>query len=204
LLTRPVARPLEQWKTTEETRLRPGGTIARRATISTIDTTADPFAFFGPFASPTHAFIWQNGVMRDLGTLGGLDSFASGGCTNEREGLVDGESFTNSTPNPTTGLPTMDPFLWENGTVTDLGTLGGTLGFAVCANNLGQVTGQSNLAGDMASHPFLWDHGVMTDLGTLGGDNGFPNWLNDAGDVVGAAQLVPGADCSMRFFGATV
>jgi len=38
----------------------------------------------------------------------------------------------------------------------DLGTLGGTFGFAQCANNLGQVIGQSNLAGDMAQHAFFW------------------------------------------------
>ena len=157
--------------------------------ISTIDTSFDPFAVFGPFSSPTHAFIWKNGVMRDLGTLGGPDSFIAGLCADQRTELFAGASYVNSTPNGTTGLPTLDPFLWENGTMIDLGTLGGTFGGAQCANNRGQVTGSSNLLGDSASHPFFWDRGVMTDIGTFGGNFGFPTWINDFGEVVGRANL---------------
>ena len=162
--------------------------------VSTVDTTVDPFAFIGlgPFSSPTHAFIWKDGVMRDLGTLGGPDSFIAGLCDDQRAELVAGTSFTSLTPNSTTGVPTADPFLWKNGTMTDLGTLGGTLGSAQCANNRGQVTGQSNLAGDSVSHPFFWDRGVMTDIGTFGGDNGFPTWINHFGEVVGRADLPDG------------
>ncbi len=76
--------------------------------------------------------------------------------------------------------------------MTDLGTLGGTLGSAQCANNRGQVTGQSNLAGDSVGHPFFWDRGVMTDIGTFGGDKGFPTWINHFGEVVGRADLPDG------------
>jgi probable HAF family extracellular repeat protein len=155
--------------------------------ISTIDTTFDPFAVFGPFRSPTHAFIWKNGVMRDLGTLGGPDSFTAGGCNEERNALVAGVSLTNSTPNPTTGFPTLHAFLWENGTMTDIPTLGGTFAFAQCANNRGQVVGYSNLTGDVGFHAFLWNHGTLTDLGTLGGTFSVPLWLNDEGEAVGVA-----------------
>jgi len=160
--------------------------------VSAIDTSFDPFAVVGPFSSPTHAFSWKNGVMRDLGTLGGPDSFIAGLCDDQRTDLFAGASYTNSTPNATTGFPTLDPFLWKNGTMIDLGSLGGTFGGAQCANNRGQVTGQSNLAGDAVSHPFFWDHGVMTDIGTFGGANGFPTWMNNFGEVVGRADLPSG------------
>jgi uncharacterized membrane protein len=48
--------------------------------------------------------------------------------------------------------------------MTDLGTLGGTNGFAQCANTKGQVAGQSNLSGDLTFHPFFWEKGVLTDF----------------------------------------
>ena len=160
--------------------------------LSTINTDPDPFSFVG---TPLHVFLWQNGAIEDIGTLGGPDAFPSVGGINQRSRLIVGASYVNSIPNPTTGIPTLDPFLWKNGTMTDLGTLGGTIGGAGPANNRGQIIGQSNLSGDIISHAFFWDHGVLTDLGTLGGDNATANWLNDAGAVVGRADL-PG---SQRF-----
>jgi len=158
------------------------------------NTDPDPWNFGGlvGLPSPTawHGFIWQNGVLQDLGTLGGPDSF--GLIVNER-GQIAGFSFTNSTPNATTGFPTVDPFLWQDGKMTDLGTLGGTLGFANAVNNDGQVVGFSDVAGDLTNHAFFWDDGVLTDLGTLGGNNSVANWINDAGEVVGTSDLPDGS-----------
>jgi len=78
--------------------------------------------------------------------------------------------------------------------MTDIPTLGGTLAMAQCANNRGQVIGQSNLTGDGEQHAFSWDHGTLTDLGTLGGTMSIANWLNEAGEVVGFATTPEDAD----------
>jgi probable HAF family extracellular repeat protein len=161
------------------------------------------FAFnslFSASTTETHAFVWRDGFMRDLGTLGGPDSAAE---VNNDRGEVTGWSYTSFVANPSTGTPTVDPFFWspEDDKMMDLGSLGGTFGAPFWLNTRGQVVGASNLHGDQTFHPFLWDRGKLNDLGTLGGYTGAAFMLNDAGEVVGYADLPPnplgcsGLDC---------
>jgi len=146
-------------------------------------------SLFSPSTTETHAFLWEDGFMRDLGTLGGPDSSA---LINNDRGEVAGWSYTSFVANPSTGVPTVDPFLWdpEDAKLVDLGSLGGTFGAPFFMNNRGQVIGVSNLPGDLIVHPFIWSKSEgMKDLGTLGGTYGHPNWINDEGEVVGFAQF---------------
>jgi probable HAF family extracellular repeat protein len=170
-----------------------------------LNTVPDNFSLFdvyfgGPSAgTQTRAFLWENGHKRDLKTLGGPDALAT--FVNDRA-QVAGISYTNSTPNSTTGYPTVDPFLWENGRMTDLGTLGGTVGLPTGLNSQGQVIGQSSDAEDPGAcapsvsdlancFPFLWDGEKLINLYTssVGGRFVTASAINDAGEVAGAAAF---------------
>jgi probable HAF family extracellular repeat protein len=151
-----------------------------------LNTIPDPISPWGPFGTQMRAFLWQNGMKRDLGTLGGPDSLAY--YVNDRS-QVAGAAFTDSTINPVTGMPTLHPFFWEDGRMIDLGSLGGTVGSPAALNQAGQIAGFMNLAGDLTFHPFFWERGTLRDLGTFGGSTGQATWMNDTGDVVGVADL---------------
>ena len=173
------------------------------------NTVPDPYSFLN-LGTETHGFVWQDGYMEDLGTLGGPDSWAA--AINESSEIA-GWAYINSTPNADNGVctanvPTQDPFLWRNGEMIDLGTFGGTCGvvgsFANAGsggaiNSQGQIVGTSNLAGNQAHHAFLWNEGALTDLGTLGGANSEAYWINDAGEIVGRAD-VPGTQQNHHAF----
>jgi probable HAF family extracellular repeat protein len=107
-------------------------------------------------------------------------------------GAVRGVSYTNARPQQDVDHPNRDPFLWENGTMINLGTFGDVEASVGALNNRGQVVGRSDLPGDQTAHPFLWDRGKLRDLGTLGGDDSDATWLNDAGDVAGGATTAAG------------
>jgi probable HAF family extracellular repeat protein len=190
----------------------PGGTGSLATAVNNLGQVvgfsdngiSDPFSMVGGFATQTRAFLRQNGVMKDLGTLGGSDSLASN--LNEL-GQIAGISYTDSNASPSCFWAlTTHPFFWENGKMTDVGSLGGTCGAVNWMNNLGQVVGFSNVAGDQSNHAFLWDkeHGLK-DLGTLpGGSFSGANWINDAGEIAGASDVSNGGHAVLWKNGAII
>lgn len=211
------------------------GQVVGLAETSTPDPYGQDTCGFG-----THLicrpFVWRNGVMSALPTLGGTSGEAFG--VNNR-GQIVGVAQT-AAPDPTCAPPHVlgfeavlwehgqlqqqfptvsgDPdgfanaindhgqavggtgnceqdysnqpqhaVLWQNGTATDLGSLGGTTNnLATGINSRGQVVGKSNVSGDATTHAFLWQNGAMTDLGTLAGDFASQaNAINSEGQLVG-------------------
>ena len=185
-----------------------------------LNATPDPyslydFTIFGStLGTQTRAFLWQKGSMQDLGTLGGPDAWA---FFINQFGQIAGNSYTNSTPNASTGFPTLDPFLWSKGKMHDLGSLGGVVGFVGAVNNLGQVVGGSSIATDPGAcfvgefafsnldcHPFFWDGGKLIDLTTNSTGGAVPfdvNAINDAGEIVGGANFPQTFDAYLWFNG---
>jgi probable HAF family extracellular repeat protein len=150
------------------------------------NTIADPFSVFFGWGTQTRAFLWENGSKQDLGTLGGPDALA---ITISDRGHVFGASYTSYTPNPITGIPPYDGFLWKRGKgMMDIPNgFGGTQVNPYFANNRDQMVGNASFADEATFHPFLWSDGNFIDLGTFGGTQGEGAWINEAGAVTGQA-----------------
>ncbi|MCV2368429.1 PEP-CTERM sorting domain-containing protein [Roseateles oligotrophus] len=139
----------------------------------------------------SHATIWNNGVVSDLGTLAG-GSYSSAWGINAK-GDVIGYGDKNNDPNYAYGL------LWRNGQVIDLGTLGGDGSEARGINGGGDVVGGAWITGNAAEHASLWNGNAWLDLNTLvsGGLGNFSylevaTALNDAGQIVGYGKTLDG------------
>lgn len=147
----------------------------------------------------THAFVWRNGGMTDLGSLTGPTGSSSASDVNDRGEIV-GRSTTTTGGN--------SAFLWHRGQMTDLGTLGGSFSSATGINDRGEVVGFSTTPTE-EFHAFLWRKGHMIDLGTVEGSSfSSAEAINNRGQVVGESggpvawrrgvptplPLVPGAE----------
>jgi probable HAF family extracellular repeat protein len=156
------------------------------------NTTKDP-SCPAPQKLQFKPVIWENGEIQALPTAAkDLEGVAL--AINDNGQVVGASgSCAAFSPNSLLSLQPLHALLWETGTLTDLGSLGGTgQGNGILAyniNNQGQVVGFSDLRGNANFHAFLWTKATgMQDLGTLPGDvNSFAIGINDAGDVTGSS-----------------
>jgi probable HAF family extracellular repeat protein len=128
----------------------------------------------------SHAALWRNGAVTDLGTLGGAYSQA---YDINGSGQVVGDSRVASED--------WHAFLWQNDVMTDLGTLGGTNSHAQGINAAGDIVGWSEAA-DGITHAVQWTRGAIIDLGPFDGGQGFAAAINaqdlTVGFLTGARQ----------------
>jgi probable HAF family extracellular repeat protein len=168
----------------------------------TSTTDAEDFCGFKAYGFPSSnacvPFLWQDGVMTKLPTLGGENGFAN--MINHR-GQVAGLAET-AMKDPTAGCPVhrFEPVVWVNGKVYALPTaLGDSDGVAASLNDNGQAAGASGTCSPFnpnsglyltENHAMVWENGKATDLGNLG-PNGLPGAgnhacaINNRGEAVG-------------------
>ncbi|HEY4257416.1 MAG TPA: hypothetical protein VGM66_09400 [Candidatus Udaeobacter sp.] len=135
----------------------------------------------------------QTYTITDLGTLGPNSdgNFSVAYCINA-SGEIGGES---SAPSSQMSDPA---FLYSNGQLINIGTLGGEDGQPRGINTSGQIAGYSTLATG-SYRAFLYTGGQMVALGTLGADYSVAYALNDSGQVVGNSAHLGGQDHACLF-----
>ena len=134
---------------------------------SDISTAIDPVFGIPEF----HGFIWDRGVLTDLGEIFGSHFNIPYGI-NDRGEIVGATDVARDL--------TGHAFKFRDGLVTDLGTLpGDTSSAALGVNNHGQIVGTSSLAFGpqfgappvltalCPCHAVIWESGRLTDLNTL-------------------------------------
>jgi len=146
-------------------------------------------------------FVFQNGVMTKLPTLGGPNGVAY--SINNRSEAVGWAETINKDPNAACGVLQFKPVLWGKTSTTTLPTFSGDPdGVAASINDLGQVVGATGTCGDFSTdsglylvekHAMLWEAGAAINLGNLGGTGQFGGHhacaINNRGQVVGHSDL---------------
>ena len=124
----------------------------------------------------THGVRWQAGVPTNLGNIAPRGINAGGD--------VVGYYSLND---PNFGW-IYHAAWWQNGSIFDLGTLGGHFSYARAISDDLRIVGYSLLSDEATHRATLWQNGATLDLGTLGGTNSQASDINSLGHVVGVAD----------------
>ncbi|HEY6333122.1 MAG TPA: hypothetical protein VI756_27615 [Blastocatellia bacterium] len=137
-------------------------------------------------------FLWQNGHMRALPTLGGNNGQAS--AINNRgriAGFAENGIVDSTCPPNTRNNRIVLPVLWEKGKAHALPTVGSDPdGEAWGINNQGQAVGYSGTC--TLPNAVLWENGTATQLHDLGVPGAVAVAINDQGQIVGQVVSADG------------
>jgi len=117
---------------------------------------------------PQGAFLWDDGVISNLGVPGRATSINNSGQIAGIRRLQ----------------PTSNGFIWQDGNLTLLGALGGISSWAYDINDSGVVVGAAQIP-DGEWHAYILEDEVMTDLGTYSGRKSYAEAVNNEGLVAG-------------------
>ena len=151
--------------------------IVCKCTVAVAINNADQVIGSGSTADGQfHAFVLSEGVLQDIGTLGGDNSYAH--AVNDH-GVIVGIATTIA------GGANYRGFIYANGVMEEIGSEGDWHSDPADINNLGQIVGS------IADHGFIWDEtNGLRDLNDLvDPDLGFTikvvTGINDRGQIVG-------------------
>src|ERR1700730_6710492 len=141
------------------------GQVAGNAETTTPDPLKEDFCGYRTYLVCL-GFVWQNGVMTPLATLGGNNGWANGGINNQGQAVGVAE---NGTLDSTCATPALEakPVIWEKGRIQELPTFSGDPdGTGLSINDQGQAVGTSTdcNAAPTIFHAVLWQHGTVIDL----------------------------------------
>jgi probable HAF family extracellular repeat protein len=138
------------------------------------------------------AFLYADGALHNLGTLGGRTSHAN--AVNDSGQVVGASS-------PSTTADVEHAFVWQHNLMRDIGTPGGagSTSDAIDINNRGQIAGNWAEAGG-PTRAFLYEDGAMQDLDTLGGERATVSALSQAGHVLGVSTGADGLERNFVFY----
>jgi probable HAF family extracellular repeat protein len=134
-----------------------------------------------------HPFVWQNGVMRDLGLLSGDEDGGAAAINNA--GQIVGSSGRTD---PDTYEAFYRAFIYANGVMTAL-PVPSWEAYAGDINDDGVVVGSMRAGGGVSNfHAWVYVDGVVTNLNTLipagtGLHIAYANAVNDAGQIAATA-----------------
>jgi probable HAF family extracellular repeat protein len=133
-------------------------------------------------------FLWRNGLMSALPTVGGNNGQASAiNNSGQIAGYAENGMVDSTCPPGITNNRIDLPVLWDKGKAQALPTIGSDPdGVAFGINNQGQAVGYSGTC-TVANYAVVWENGTATPLPNLGTPGAIAYEINSHGQIVGQA-----------------